>query len=196
MAVGDDDVLGDAALMTRVARADADAFRVLVTRHTPLVHRLAWRMLGGADAEDVVQEVFTKLWVGAPRWTNVGAKAGGGGGVPAWLRRSATNACLDRLRRRRFVADEDVPERADDAPPVDQVIDADRRRAAVAAAIGRLPDTQRAAIVLTYHEDLSNAEAAAILGIKVKAMESLLVRARQGLTRALAADGLIEEGAR
>jgi RNA polymerase sigma factor (sigma-70 family) len=180
---------GERALMTRVAAGDAAAFRQLADRHTPLVHALAWRLLGdAAEAEDVVQEAFVKLWVNAKGWTPAG------GGLGGWLRRVATNACLDRLRRRRFVSAEPVPERADEAPPADATIDAERRRAAVAAAIQALPDRQRAAIVLTYHEAVPNAEAAAILGLGVKAFESLLVRARQALSRALAGRDLLGGG--
>ena len=181
---------GDGALMQRVAAGDAEAFKQLVTRHTPMVHAIAWRMLGDAvEAEDVVQETFVKTWVNARGWTSAG------GGLGGWLRRIATNACLDRLRRPRFVSDAALPERADDAPPADLAIDGERRRAAVAAAIQALPDRQRAAIVLTYYEGVSNAEAASILGLGVKALESLLVRARQALTRSLAGKGLMAEGA-
>lgn len=179
------------ALMARVGGGDAAVFGQLAEYYTPMVHALAWRMLGdAAEAEDVVQEAFVKLWVNAKGWTPTG------GGLGGWLRRVATNACLDRLRKRRFVSDEAVPERADDAPLADVAIDADRRRAGVAAAIQALPDRQRAAIVLTYYEGVSNAEAAQILGLGVKAVESLLVRARQGLSKALAAKGLLaREGA-
>jgi RNA polymerase sigma factor (sigma-70 family) len=184
------DGLDDRALMARVSDGDGAAFRLLTERHTPLVFGLAWRMLGdSAEAEDVVQDVFAKLWVGARGWTPVG------GGLGAWLRRIATNACLDRLRRRRHVSDETMPERADEAPAADAVIDAERRRRAVAAAIQTLPDRQRAAIVLTYYEGVPNAEAAAMLELGVKALESLLVRARQSLTRSLVAQGLIAQGA-
>jgi len=180
----------DRGLMARVAQGDGDAFRALTERHTPMVHALAWRMLAdGAEAEDVVQEAFTKLWVGAKSWTPVG------GGLGAWLRRIATNACLDRLRRRRHVSAEPVPDRADEAPAADAMIDEARRRHAVTSAIQALPDRQRAAIVLTYYEGVSNAEAAATLGLGVKALESLLVRARQSLSRTLAAQGLIPHGA-
>lgn len=183
-----DRVADDAALMAQVARGDAAAFRLLVERHTPLVHGLAWRMLGdGAEAEDVVQEAFTRLWVGAARWTPVG------GGMGGWLRRVATNLCLDRLRRVRPAGSDALPDRPDDAPLADDALDAERQRRAVARAISLLPDKQRAAIVLTYHEGAANAEAADILGIGVKALESLLVRARQALTRALAAEGLLGE---
>jgi len=180
---------GERALMTRVAAGDAAAFEQLVMRHTPMVHAIAWRMLGDAvEAEDVVQEAFVKLWVNARGWTPAG------GGLGGWLRRISTNACLDRLRRPRFVSDAALPERADEALPADLAIDGERRQAAVAASIQALPDRQRAAIVLTYYEGVSNAEAASILGIGVKALESLLVRARQALTGSLAAQGLLAEG--
>ncbi len=175
------------ALMMRVAAGDAAAFERLVERHMPMLHALAWRMLGDAgEAEDVVQESLVKLWVNAKGWQP------SGGGLGAWLRRIATNACLDRLRRPRALSDEELPERADDGPPADVMIDVERRRVAVHEAILALPDRQRAAIILTYHEGVSNAEAASILGIGVKALESLLVRARQGLSQRLARSGLLE----
>ena len=175
------------ALMARVGAGDAAAFARIVDRHLPMLHGLAWRMLGDpGEAEDVVQESLVKLWVNASGWQPAG------GGLGAWLRRIATNACLDRLRRPRPLGDEALPERADETPLADALIDAERRRAAVQAAILTLPDRQRAAIVLTYQEGISNAEAASVLGIGVKALESLLVRARQGLSRQLAQQGLIE----
>jgi RNA polymerase sigma-70 factor, ECF subfamily len=147
-------------------------------------------MLGPADAEDVVQESFTRLWVNAKGWTPTG------GGLGGWLRRVATNLCLDRLRRPRTLGDEALAGHADAAPLADAALDAARRQAAVADAVRALPDRQRAAIVLTYYEGVPNAEAAAILGLGIKAVESLLVRARQALVRTLASQGLIEEGGR
>ena len=179
--------LDERALMARVGAGDAAAFARIVDRHMPMLHALAWRMLGDAgEAEDVVQESLVKLWVNASGWQP------SGGGLGAWLRRIATNACLDRLRRPRHLSDAALPERADDTPSADVLIDRERRRGAVQAAILALPDRQRAAIVLTYHEGVSNAEAASILGIGVKALESLLVRARQSLSQRLARQGLIE----
>jgi RNA polymerase sigma factor (sigma-70 family) len=186
-AAGEED---ERALMARVGMGDAKAFERIVARHLPMLHALAWRMLGDAsEAEDVVQESLVKLWVNAKGWQP------SGGGLGAWLRRIGTNACLDRLRRPRALSDEGLPERADGSPLADSLIDAERRRAAVQAAILTLPDRQRAAIVLTYHEGLSNAEVASILGIGVKALESLLVRARQGLSQQLARRGLVEGAA-
>ena len=82
----------------------------------------------------------------------------------------------------------------DDALPADAQLDVARRAAAVAGAVRALPDRQRAAIILTYYEGVPNAEAAAILGLGVKAVESLLVRARQALVQSLARQGLLETG--
>jgi len=179
----------DSALMRRVAAGDAQALRAVADRYTGMLYAIAWRMLGDpVEAEDVVQEAMTKLWVNSAGW------AASGGGLGAWLRRVATNACVDRRRKPRMLGGDAVPERADDSPSADMLIDEERRARAVAAAMQALPDRQRAAIVLTYYEGVSNAEAASILGVGVKALESLLVRARQGLSRSLAGQGLLQEG--
>ena len=145
----------DGTLMRRVASGDARALEIVAERHTQMLYSVAWRMLGDpAEAEDVVQEAITRVWVKAASWTPVG------GGLGGWLRRIATNLCIDRQRTRAFVADVDVPERADEAPGADVLIDEQRRRNAVAEAMQALPDRQRAVIVLTYYEGVSNADAA------------------------------------
>jgi RNA polymerase sigma-70 factor (ECF subfamily) len=172
--------------MRRVGAGDGQAFQVLVEAHAKRPHRIAWRMLGDAsEAEDVAQEALLRLWKDAPRWQAQGA------GVAAWLARVATNLCLDRLRRRARLSDEDVPDRADPAPLADEAIGDEQERARVRAALDSLNERQRAAVVLTYYEDLANAEAAAALDLNVKAFESLLLRARQTLKLRLAeaADG-------
>lgn len=166
----------DDALMRRVAAHDGDAFRQLAEMHAARPHRIAWRMLGdGTEAEDVAQEAMLRLWRDAGSWRP------GGSGVAAWLTRVATNLCLDRLRKRARISGEDVPERADEAPLADALIEADEARGAVIAAMDRLPERQRAAVVLTYYEELPNADAAAMLEMNIKAFESLLLRARRAL---------------
>ena len=176
----------DDALVGEVACGGANAFAVLVDRHSPALFRVAWRMLGStAEAEDAVQETFTKLWSQASGW-----KAGGLGAGP-WLHRVCVNHCLDRLRRRRHVTDCEPPERADPAAIADAGLVAEETRALARQAIMRLPERQRAAIILTYYEELPNAAVADILDLNVKALESLLVRARQAL-RAMLADADVE----
>ncbi len=178
-----DEPADDDALMARVLRRDAAAFRVVVDGHARMLHRIAYRMIGDAsEAEDLAQEALTRLWQHAGRWQ------AGGSGIGAWLTRVTMNLCLDRLRRRRFASDEAVPERADDAPLAPALIEAEEERQRVVAAIAALPDNQRAAIVLTYYEDQPNAAAAESLDMNIKAFESLLLRARGALKRALTSD--------
>lgn len=165
----------DTALMARVGAGEAGAFALLVERHSPTIYRVAFRMLGDAhDAEDAVQECFTRLWQQAPRWRSTGA------GPVGWLYRTAVNLCFDRHRRLRVVSPAaELPDRADDAPLADSVIEARDTRRAVARALGDLPERYRAALVLCYYEGLSNAAAAEVLELNLKAMESLLFRARK-----------------
>jgi RNA polymerase sigma factor (sigma-70 family) len=173
----------DDELMTRILRRDVSAFRDVVQAHAPMLHRIAYRMISDAtEAEDLAQEALTRLWQHAGRWQ------AGGPGIAAWLTRVTMNLCLDRLRKRRFSSDEAVPERADESPLAPERIEAEQQKQRVVAAIAALPDNQRAAIVLTYYEDQANAAAAAILDMNIKAFESLLLRARGALKRALSED--------
>jgi RNA polymerase sigma factor (sigma-70 family) len=166
----------DDTLMARVAARDAAAFRLLAERLGPLPYRIAWRMTGdAAEAEDLAQEALLRLWDKAPQWR------AGSSGVAAWLTRVAMNLALDRLRRRRFASAEPVPERADEARLADAAIEAEQAAAAVRAQIAALSERQRAAIVLTYYEDVPNRTAAEMLEMNLKAFESLLFRARAAL---------------
>lgn len=177
---------GDNAIMARVAAKDARAFQLIVEREMSVLHRIAFRMLNNpTSAEDVAQESLLRLWTGASRWT------GEGPGISAWLRRVATNICLDQLRRKRFTSDEEVPERIDEAPLADAVIDKNQVRSGLIIALDTLGERQRAAIVLTYYEALPNAEAAEAMDMNIKAFESLLVRARYALKSAIADQHLI-----
>ena len=102
-----------------------------------------------------------------------------------WFYRVVLNLCLNRKRRAPFVALADVEEPSDPAP--DPFLEIEHRQTdrLVAAAIAGLPDRQRAAIVLTYQEGMSNAETAAVLGTSISGIETLLVRARRALRKAL-----------
>lgn len=178
------DAVGDDALMRRVAARDAEAFRQLVDRHAARPHRVAWRMLGDEmEAQDVAQEAILRLWRDAAGWRP------GEAGVAAWLTRVATNLCLDRLRKQSRTSGEQAPERADEAPLADALIEGEQERAKVIRAMQGLPEHQRGAIVLTYYEELSNADAASIMEMNIKAFESLLLRARRALRSVLVEDG-------
>lgn len=170
----------DADLIRRAAGGDASASRQLVDSHLGRLVAFAYRMLGDLqDAEDVAQEAFLRLWRQAARWRADAL-------VSTWLHQVAHNLCIDRLRRRREVLTDTLPEHADPAPgPASQLLDSQRARL-VDAALLRLPERQRSAIVLVHHQDLSNIAAAEILDVSVDALESLLARGRRALRRDLA----------
>jgi len=178
--------LTDDEYMAAIARREPAAFRVIAVAHGPQLHRIAYRMLGDApEAEDVAQEALLRLWTSAARWRP------GGTGIAAWLTRVTVNLCLDRLRRRRFVSDSPLPEGVDPTPGAEAALVADRLRARTLKALATLNPRQRAAIVLTYYEELPNAAAAETMEMRLKAFESLLLRARTALRAALAEAGLV-----
>lgn len=171
--------------MLRVAVGSAEAFAELVERHTAALYRVSCRMLGDPhEAEDVVQECFARLWQQAPAWRPTGS------GLVGWLYRIAVNLCFDRRRRLRLVIAEEVFEQPDHAPLPDCALEADELRHAVAAALADLPERYRAALVLCYYENLTAAVAAEVLELNVKAMESLLFRARRQMRSLLASRNL------
>jgi RNA polymerase sigma-70 factor (ECF subfamily) len=131
-----------------------------------------------ADAEDVVQEAMLRVWTHAPRWQPLAA-------FRTWLTRIVVNLCLDRKRRAPWVDLDAAGQLADPSPGAADVAEHDERERLVAAAIAELPDRQRAAIVLTYSEGMSNAQVADVLDTSVSAVETLLVRGKQNLRRAL-----------
>lgn len=168
------EVLDDTALMREVATGSVEAFSILVERHSAALYRVAMRMLSdSAEAEDVTQDCFTRLWQNAPHWQPSGA------GLVGWLHRVTMNLCFDRKRKFRVVTVEELPDPADDAPLADRVIEADQAAQAISAALADLPERHRAALVLCYYEGFSNALVAQMLDLNIKAMESLLFRARR-----------------
>lgn len=169
----------DEALMARIAGGDQRAFHTLAGRHVPAMLGLARRVLGnGADAEDVVQEAMLRVWTHAPRWQPLAL-------FRTWLTRVVVNLCLDRKRRAQWVDLEAAGEIADPTPGAAEMAERDERDKLVAAAIDTLPARQRAAIALTYGDGMSNAEVAEALGTSVSAVETLLMRGKQNLRRAL-----------
>lgn len=172
----------DDVLAMRAGRGDRLAASRLIARHSPRVLAICVRMMGDrASAEDAAQETFMKLWRSVDRWRPGAAK------FETWLYRVAANACIDRLRQRRpeRPADE-AADIADEAPLADQELMAGERRRAVETAMSALPERQRLAIVLCHYQELSNAEAAAVMEVSVEALESLLSRARKSLKECLA----------
>ena len=167
-----DDIGEETSLLARVAAGESEAFRGLVDRHLPTVLAIARRMLrDDAEAEDVAQETMLRLW------RNAAGLELGPNGVRPWLRRVASNLCIDRVRaRRNTTVVEEVPEES--APPSQLRHLAERELGArVDAALQALPERQRLALTLFHYEGMSQIEVGQVLGISDEAVESLLARA-------------------
>lgn len=173
----------DEDLVSRVGAGDSRAAAELVRRHLPRMVGLARRMLGdAAEAEDVAQEVFLRVWRHAATWKPGQAK------FETWMHRVAMNLCLDRLRRNVRNGGEVTPDMPDVRASATRALDDRQRRDRVRDALQTLPERQRAALVLCYYQDRTNIEAAEIIGVSVDALESLLSRARRSLKTALSAE--------
>lgn len=184
----------DAGLLEASAGGSHAAFAEIARRHYQPVYRLVWRMTNGAaDAEDMAQEAFVKLWRNPTQVRDAAALKG-------WLMRVAANAAIDRGRKPRGTALDHAPDVVDPQARPDAPLDRAQAARLVDARIASLPERQRLALSLVYFEGLSNIEAAAVLEVSVDALESLLARARRGLKDSLSAGwrellaGLAETG--
>ena len=167
----------DATLLAACARGEQRAFASLAARHYDIAYRVAWRMTAGhADTEDIVQDVFLKLWNDPAQIREAKALRG-------WILRAVSNRAIDRHRRRPHAAIDDVaepqslPDRAAERAGVANAVD---------RAIAALPERQRQVLALVYFEGMGNIATAELLGVSVDAVESLLGRAKRGLKAILA----------
>lgn len=173
----------DAALVVRVGEGDVRAYQELVKSYARPLYNFALRLTqNSAEAEDIVQETFMRLWLHAGDTDSEG-KAG------AWLYRIAHNLGIDRLRARvRFT---ELDRELEDAEPVSSsatqpmLLDAKRGAEALHRALAALPERQASALSLVHLHGLSGLEASQVLGVSLEALESLLSRGRRALKASL-----------
>ena len=171
----------DSELVRAVQAGDRSAFDVLVQRHERQIYRLCYRFAGThEDASELAQDAFVRAYRGIG-----GFKADAT--FTTWLYRIAVNVCLNR--------------KALKVAPVDPLIDADALRstaerpdtalvrgeegARVRRAIGRLPDKQRATLVLRAYHDMPHGEIAQVLGTTSGAAKANFFHALKNLKRLL-----------
>ncbi len=179
----------DIHLMERIGRGDHRAFRDLVERHQDAVVGTVAKMLGNhAEAEDISQQVFLRVWRHAKRYR---PEAKFTTYLFTITRNLVFNETRRRKRRNEVSADEreenshslipDTPDRQPDAEMLQEEL-----RQAVDKAIAALPEQQRMAVVLRRYEQMPYEEIAQVLELSVSAVKSLLFRARTTLREALA----------
>jgi RNA polymerase sigma-70 factor, ECF subfamily len=173
--------LDDRALVSACQQGRRPAFDVLVERHQRPVYQLCYRFMGNhEDAADLTQEVFLRAYRALPRFRAESS-------VSTWLYRIGVNACLNRVsvRRAPHVALDDAPElTAPPADPASSMIASDQALV-VRAAIARLPERQRATVVLRMYQEKSHREIADILGTTEGAAKANLFHALRSLKKLL-----------
>ncbi|HXK09004.1 MAG TPA: sigma-70 family RNA polymerase sigma factor [Vicinamibacteria bacterium] len=164
-------------------RGEREAFDQLVVRYQRDVYRLCYRYVNNhEDANDLAQEVFLKAWRAIGRFRGESA-------FSTWLYRIAVNACLN-FRALRRPATQDLPEALADPVPgaAARVESADEARR-VREAVRRLPEKQRATLILKIYHELTHEEVAAVLGSTVGTVKANLFHALGNLRRLMAEEG-------
>jgi RNA polymerase sigma-70 factor (ECF subfamily) len=188
--------IADEQLVARVAQGDASALEQLYDRYVRQCFGLALRMLGdSALAEEVVQEVFLKLW------TNPGSYSTQKGKFVSWLLSLIHHRCIDELRKksRTDVALEESDagsvlntEPDPDLEPADQVWVMEQQRA-VRQALAQIPENQRQVLELAYFRGLSHSEIAAKLGQPLGTVKTRIRLGMNSLRQLLEPKGLLAD---
>ena len=178
----------DVRLMQLVSGGDTAAFETLVERHQRLVIGTVGKMLGNnSDVEDIAQQVFVRVWKSAKRYVPR-AK------FTTWLLKITRNLVFNEMRRQRRHAhvplqgetgEEERPVKDEHAASPAAALLEQELQGAIDAAIARLPESQRMAVILRRYEELSYEEIAEVLDQSVPAVKSLLFRARTELRASL-----------
>jgi RNA polymerase sigma-70 factor (ECF subfamily) len=182
----------DVALMLRVREGDEDAFRDLFRKHCPHVLRFVRRHVGeGAIADELVQDVFTQMYRARGRYRPDAR-------FTTWLYTIALNICRNERRRpehqlRVRPDKEDAQSGADPildpiddaAPTAEEVVAGQELEDRIQAALQRLPEKQRSALLLSRVDGLAYRDVASVLGCTEGAVKALLFRATQTLKRDL-----------
>lgn len=172
----------DADLLRAAATRDAKAFGRLVAKYHTVVYRVVWRLTNGsAEAEDIAQEAFLKLW-------NNPAQVRDAAALKGWLMRVAHNLAMDWFRRKPDRNIDAVDDVSDGRPNAEDRMGRDWVSKRIDKAVAELPERQKQALVLAHFEQLPQGEAAEIMELSVDAFESLLARARRTLKDQLTVD--------
>ena len=178
--------------MVAVKSGERQALDMLMSRHMRAIYAFALSLSRNpADAEDLTQETFIRCWSKAHTYKAGRVK------VSTWLHTLARNAAIDAFRRRRWtlVSESESVERALETLPDNNTpqssLEAHDRQQVFEACLNTLPERQRTALLLCYTKGFSNRQAAAVLGISLDALVSLLARARRALKSNI---GAIESG--
>jgi RNA polymerase sigma-70 factor (ECF subfamily) len=171
----------DRDAVTACQRGEREAFDRLVERYQRDVYRLCYRYVNNHhDANDMAQEAFLRAFRAIGKFRGESA-------FSTWLYRIAVNTCLNFRSARKPEASElpdSLPDRAETAA---EAVERDEMHARVRGAVARLPEKQRATLILKVYHDLTHEEVAGILGSSIGTVKANLFHALGNLRRLLAA---------
>jgi RNA polymerase sigma-70 factor, ECF subfamily len=167
----------DKMLTGMIREGRHDAFAEIVNRHSKRFYSIAYRLVFNKDdAEDVVQEAFIKLWEKRLNW-NPDKEAK----FTTWFYKIVINLCIDHNRKKK-------PEPLSEGIPVidrhqghDKLMQEKQKQVLLERFIRELPERQQLALNLCFYEGISNQEAAEMIGVNLKALQSLIMRAKMTL---------------
>jgi len=179
----------DEQLVARAQAGDLDSFNQLVSRWERPIYALAYRTIGREeDARDVVQEAFLRAFRGLKGFK-------GEAKFSSWLYRITLNLCRDWMRKARRAPLIQVPESEDGldmaeqmpstAESVEELVNRQQMSAAVAKAMGELPDEQRTAILMKEFHGLTFQEIADALDCPLSTVKTRLYQGLSVLRRRL-----------
>lgn len=178
------DVIDDGALMALIANGDRNAFNTFLSRHLTAVVQFARRYLSSqADAEDIAQETFFRVWQKSATWQAQGHSP------RSWIYRIAYNLCIDEIRRRPAISPSNENDVHLQSDSLEMHLERDSAVNQLSRSLKDLPERQHTAIALCALQGLSNKEAATAMEISIDALESLLSRGRRQLRARLQQDG-------
>ncbi len=186
-------------IVERVRGGDVNAFEALVTAHSNMVYKLAYRMLGNEDdAQDMAQEAFIRAFNSLDNFR-------GDSKFSVWLHRLTSNICIDFLRARTRRPSSSLTVQSSDSEEVgeleisdtryspEEVLDKREMQDALARGLESLSDDFREILTLREVQGMSYDEISALLNIETGTVKSRIFRARKKLCEFLLNDGNIPD---
>jgi RNA polymerase sigma-70 factor (ECF subfamily) len=183
-------------LLSQAQEGDMEAFATVFEQFRPLMHTVAYRLVGGNDSDDVVMDSFLKAWRALPTVRNLNA-------VRSWLCQTVRHTALDLLRKQNRIhshvmenmPDEDGHELMDriadeTAPAADRQGELSELTGILDDALGELGEEHKTVILLREADNMSYKEIAAATGVSIGTVMSRLFYAKRKLRKLLTERGV------
>jgi RNA polymerase sigma-70 factor (ECF subfamily) len=167
-------------LIKQSVAGDESAYQLLLEKHLPSLSNYVMRMMANtAEADDIIQETFIRLWTRGNKFNPETAR------LTTWLHNIAHNLCIDYFRKSNRLVDDSVEQPNAEVSGPEEALTRQGLVKSIQQAMMSLPERQRSAIIMCHYQGLSNKDAAVVLDMSVDALESLMARGRKKLRKLL-----------